>query len=434
VYNGIFVPATPCLNVRRVVPSTSGGGPHIYFAEVFTTGTYQIVISSTDQSTGVFSIHVDPADFYANSGLSTNWAWQADAGGNGEVPPACESDSGEVTQYVSYVFTVPSVGLYDINVIFANYTAFDFDFSATLYQIGNVAFLGTGNASVGVDPCGCSNCAANWVNTIEEDDISRVSDQAGGGGVFASLTLLPTVNYTVVMQTQDSTNYGPFGVVVRPTIYGNLGQNTNYNSPDLSTYTGEGTCMARGSLANWRAVVFTAQYPTYVVDTGPTDVGFDSESDLYIGNNGGSADQTTPPSTCTGFLQCVDAGDVGPLSFNGFIVGQNYTIVVTTYSTGNAANGTFTLFMFTGQQIGPVSQVTTGVASGVVTTGVASTTGFSSATTAAPRVTTGTPAATTGTPAVTTAAPVATTAAVTSVASFILPSFIFALIAVWFSL
>jgi len=272
--------------------------------------------------------------------------------------------------------------------------------------------------------------AANWVNTVGLDDAARVSNLAGGGGVFASLTLLPTVNYTIVLQTQDSINYGPFGVLVRPTIYGNLGQNTNYNSPDLSTYNSDGSCSPRGSLANWRAVVFTAQYPTYVVDTGPSAVGFDSESDLYLGNNAGSADQTTPPTTCGGFLQCVDTGDIGPLSDNGFLPGQNYTIVVTTYSTGNAANGTFTLFIFTGQQIGPVSSATTGVAG--ATTGVASTTGFSSATTAAPRVTTASPAATTASPAATTAK--GTTGTHTSGVSFVLPSFIFAFVAVWFSL
>jgi len=394
---------------------------------VFTAGIYQIVITSSSAS-GVFSIHVVPADFYANSGASAFWAWNPTVGGSG-TPAVCQSSNSPLSQYVSFVFTVPSTGLYDINVVFANFTASSNSFVATLYKVGNVAFIGTGNASVGVDLCGCSNCAANWVNTIGDDSATRYTPSSGGAGVFPSISLSASVNYTIVFQTTSSTNYGPFGVLTRPTIYGNLGQNTNYLSPDLSTYNSGSGCSPRSSAANWRAFVFTAQFPTYVVDTGPTSVGFDSESDLYIGNNAGSVDQTTPPNTCNGFLQCVDTGDIGPLSTNGFVPGQNYTIVVTTYSTGNAPNGTFTLFIFSGQQIGPVSVLTSGVAGG--TTGAAGgTTGFSSATTAAPVATTGFSSATTAAPRVTTGNPATT--GHTSEASFVFPSLIFAMIASWF--
>jgi len=390
----------------------------------------------------LFSIQFVPADYYVNSNTITNGAWEINTGSvaNGDT---CTSDSDFVSQYAFYEFTVPSSGLYDINVAFVNYTEVE-DFVASLFKIGTLSFIGTGNLTDGVDPCGCSNCAANWVATIDEDDgLLNWNDDAGEAGIFPTVSLLTGTTYTVLMQTDDIEFTGAWGVTVRPTVYQTIGQATNYVDPIFDDCD-EAPIVCTpdtGNLYNWRAFVFTALYQTYLIQVGETSLPSDNELDegqlnLYFGNNAGSSDQTTPPASCpvsgNVFIQCGEE-DGNPVAYSGFVVGQNYTVVVTDIdSEFNSPNATFTLLIYGGTQVGVIGSSTTGFSSAttgspVVTTGKASTTGFSSATTASPVVTTGIASSTT-------AAASGTTGSHTSGTSYVFPSLVLGMIALWLSM
>jgi len=317
-----------------------------------------------------------------------------------------------------------------------------------LFKIGTLSFIGTGNLTDGVDPCACTNCAANWVATVDEDDgLLNWNDVAGEATIFPTVTLVTGTTYTVLMQTDDIEFTGAWGVTVRPTIYQTIGQATNYVDPIFDDCD-EAPIVCTpdtGNLYNWRAFVFTAQYQTYLIQVGETDD--ENELDegqlnLYFGNNAGSSDQTTPPASCPAsgnvFIQCGEE-DGNPVAYSGFVVGTNYTVVVTDIDTEfNTPNATFTFLIYGGIEVGGTGSSTTGkasttgfssatTASPVATTGKASTTGFSSATTAAP----GTTTAVAGT---TTAAASGTTGSHTSGTSYVLPSLVLGMIALWLSM
>jgi len=183
--------------------------------------------------------------------------------------------------------------------------------------------------------------------------------------------------YTIVVSGSDDTEIGPFGGRISTTVYYKIGTNANFPAPPQNELPTDCLTDAAGfTLKVWRSFIFTAQFGTYVVDTGPSDIGFDTISALYVGNNAGSADQTVPPNSCTNFLQCVDTGDVGPLSQSGLVVGLNYTIVVTTYSSSAPTDLWFTLWAFTGNNTGiiPGGSGRTGGVSGVSSASTASAT------------------------------------------------------------
>ena len=60
IYTGAFDPANPCTNIRLVETGTTEA-PHSAVVQHFTSGVYDVVITSTDSTdAGLFAVHADP--------------------------------------------------------------------------------------------------------------------------------------------------------------------------------------------------------------------------------------------------------------------------------------------------------------------------------------------------------------------------------------
>jgi len=245
----------------------------------------------------------------------------------------------------------------DIVVFSYNNTIQDNDFVATLYNSSNLAGLGTGNTTNPVDLC----IDANWIETVyKESTLNKVSQNYFAAGTFTGVSVTAGQNYTIVISSYTSGENYIFGVFTRPSLLGRLGTTLNYYRPDLNT----DTCSNGTSPFYWDAIVFTAQFTTYVMDNGYSPNSFDTAACLYSGNNEGSADQTVAPQGCSAnWLQCIDTGDIGPLDQLGTVPGRNYTVVQTSYSAGSGSGASYDymLWFYTGVQLGPLPITTTGV-------------------------------------------------------------------------
>lgn len=128
---------------------------------------------------------------------------------------------------------------------------------------------------------------------------------------------------------------GSFSIQIHPSIYYSLGTINNYQEPD-----GGASCSPSLNYDYWIAIAFTAENPTYLINFG--DVESTLQLSLYSGINTGSSNQTSPPNSCLGYLQSANAALLTP--------GNNYTLVVSYQQTVQ-----FSLYLFTGTQVGVVS-------------------------------------------------------------------------------
>jgi len=382
---GVFNPSLPCAGAVFNSEANSGGAPHINVPTYFAAGSYLFVVQAgSSSSVGIFSFHVDPATAIGKTDTSSH-QWLYSAGSD----PFCSTYSSSAQgPFVYFSWVQAATGVFDINLISQNETDQDSYLYSSVFNasVAQLSFLQQGNDTDPVNPCDDLTANSTFLWATAADSVTRVSSGFGTGAVFASVTLHAGWTYTVVASTGYSYRYSSFAMTVSETKYFEIGANANFGIPVL--HSTPATCVAGSTLKVWRAHVFPVLYPTYVVDTGPSGVGFDTISALYAGTNAGTADQVVPPSPCTGYLQTVDTGDVAPLSATGLVPGINYTAVVSTYNSGTPSNPLYTLYLYSGEYIGvPTSTTgvavsTTGAVAGTTTGAVGTTTGHVSTTAA----------------------------------------------------
>jgi hypothetical protein len=335
-----FASATPCMGFVDGYTGSSPAPPVDVFV-YWPNGQYVIVITAEGPAgtgtQGIFAANLVAADSTGTTvGASTMWT----------VPDtavniaACDSGSTPVP-FKTYTFTATVTAVHDINVYFSNSSfSNSFTVSAAVYTgvWPPVGFTGV------LDPCNGTFVAA-------------VYGDFGDRYTTVTLPLTSGNMYTVAFSGTAADEIGFYGVVIGPTIFKTTtGSPTNWNAPTVPALATSTTCTDSGTAKNYDITIITAEYTTYIVDTGVAD--FDTAAVLYYGNN--VAVGTTPPSTCTNFLIVGDTGDGGPLAFQGIIPGFNYTVIVTGYGSGS---GDYTLWALTGVQLGviPPPPTTTGV-------------------------------------------------------------------------
>jgi len=292
---------------------------------------------------------------------------------------ACASGSTPVKS-IAFTFTHSDpTGLYDVSVYFSNIT-----YPSSSFYAGAILYRGSNPITGSNDPCG----------------FASVTVAAARFTYFAvpiqNVTLTQGQNYTVVASGGDVDALAWWGATVDPTIVGTTTSSAaSWTQPTRSFSSG---CTPDTSYDNSRFFVYTfiAQGQTYILDTQQlqwSSDNLDTYSFLYSGLN-----NATVPDSCSGLLFGGDTGDQTPVAYQGLVVGQPYTIIVSCYFSDS--EGDFGLYAFTGTQLGVIP-----------TTGPAGTTAAGGATTAAPTgvaTASGTTAAPTGS---------ATSAAGTSAAS-----------------
>jgi hypothetical protein len=327
-----------------------------------TPGLHDVVVTTTDPTdAGVFSVHADRAAWTGFTTDASPYMRQQYTSSS-----TCQQYSGG-SPYVYYQWTATTTSVIDIAVFSYNNTMINNGWVASLYNSSQLAFLGTGNVTSPADGC----ATPYWVDSVGEDSTyTKVSQNYFAAGIFIGAQQVAGQNYTVILSGYNTDENYIYGVMTRPTVRGFLGTNYNFNRPSFGSLQDGDSCdNSSSSTYYWTPVVFTAVFSTYVVDNGNSYGGLDTAACLYYGLNVGSPDGTVPPVSCgPNWLQCIDTGDIGPLHQLGTTPGANYTIVQTSYSSGASAGSEYTLFVYTGTQLGPVPVTTT--AAPVVTTGV----------------------------------------------------------------
>jgi hypothetical protein len=353
VYNGRYTPATPCGNITAV-KSSSSGAPHVSVLVYLAPGLHDVVVTTTSELyAGVFAVHADRAQWTAATTNASPYMLQQFTSTS-----SCGSYSTG-SPYVYYQWTAAATEVIDVIAFSYNNTMISNTFVASLYNSSQLAFLGTGNITNPAD--GCVN--AYWIDAVgEESSYTKISQNYFAAAIFVGVQQVQGQNYTIILSGYNTDENYIYGVLTRPSLQGFLGTQQNYNRPTFGSVSNGDTCDNSSSTYYWYPVVFTAAFSTYVVDNGYG--AFDTAACLYSGNNLGSADMTVPPLSCSvNWLQCIDTGDVGPLHQLGTAPGANYTIVQTTYSSGGGGPGAeYTLWIYTGTQLGPLPVTTTAVA------------------------------------------------------------------------
>jgi hypothetical protein len=352
IYNGAFVPTTPCVGIRTLALA-SRGGPHIAILEWLPQGIYTVVITArVDTANGIFAIHADAAKFNT---LTTDASpvWNRPSAGY----TTC-STAGYYVGYASWVFTVATSAYYDLFIFTYNSTATSNYFVAALYN-QTVTFAGTGNYSNPAD-----SCIAGYVESWDEEtSYSGISQTGFSAGTLLSQWLTANYSYTVVAGSYSEGYYYQFGFWWRPTVVGQLGDTVNYMQPDIDAFGNQANpCTPETSPRAWQALVFRAAYATYVMDNGNSPSGGigDTAGCLSSGSNAGTP-YTVPPEGCpAGFLQCGDTYDGGSVSQLGMTLGANYTWVQSCYSSTCSASLYYAFFIYGGVQLGPSPVSTTG--------------------------------------------------------------------------
>eukprot|EP01116_Phalansterium_solitarium_P004714 TRINITY_DN157_c0_g2_i1.p1 TRINITY_DN157_c0_g2~~TRINITY_DN157_c0_g2_i1.p1 ORF type:complete len:567 (+),score=148.14 TRINITY_DN157_c0_g2_i1:149-1849(+) len=285
-------------------------------------------------------------------------------------PSGCSIYSSGTSYYTSFkgvTYTAPVNAIVDLLIAFDwkwnnsnSGAASNFIVNAALYK-GSV-----NEARIAANPC---DPAFNYLGAIR-----------GSGGSFAAafynVSVTANTTYTLIVSGGQGDQTGLFGVFARPTIVRSLIQTPTYAQPVRQSDPTTGVCAATTSTSEWYSFVFQAQYASYLIDTGYLGGSFndfDSYSFLYKGVN-----NATPPVTCPvapgGLVYYGDTGDVTPL-FTATTPGSAYSIVVSTYSTGRTGKSDFALYVFSGTSVTPDGRVipntgpTTAAATGSSSTG-----------------------------------------------------------------
>lgn len=348
VYSAAFDPTNPCTNLKYF-DSASSGGPHAAILDYVTIGLYDVVVTTDNAAyAGVFAVHADRSDWIGSTTSDASPYWNYPYPGYDYC-----SETSYAVPYTYHSFNVAASGWYDILVYGYNSTDTSISLIAALYNETHPAFVGTGNATNPASPCPVAN---TFVRSEDEDSYyTKINMNNYATAYFSNYWLALGTNYTLVLSSDYSYENYIFGTWVRKTVSGSL-EYDGFLRPDLSSFP----CSASTSSFKYTPIVFTAAYSTYVVDNGYSS--FDTAACLYTGVNVGTA--VVPPTPCIAtWLQCIDTGDVGPLHQLGTTIGANYTIVQTTYSSGGGSIGAdYTLYVYTGVQLGPLPITTTGVA------------------------------------------------------------------------
>jgi hypothetical protein len=335
-----FTPATPCTGFVDGYTAGSPAPPVDAFV-YWPNGQYAVVVTGEgpvgNGAQGIFAANLVAADSTGTTvGATTTW-FVPDTAAN---VAACDF-GGTGVQFKTYTFTATVTAVHDINVYFANSSfSNSLTVSAAVYTgiWPPVGFTGT------LDPCNGTFIASAY-------------GDSGDRYTTVTIPLTSGSQYTVAFSGTDVDEIGFYGVVIGPTIFKTTtGSPTNWNAPTVPALATSTTCTDSGTAKNYDITIITAEYTTYIVDTGVAD--FDTASVLYYGNN--LPTPTAPPSTCANFLIVGDTGDGGPLAFQGIVPTFNYTVIVTGYSSGS---GAYTLWALTGVQLGiiPPPPTTTGV-------------------------------------------------------------------------
>jgi hypothetical protein len=335
-----FTVATPCTGFVDGYKGSSPAPPVDVFV-YWPNGQYVIVITGEGPvgtgTQGIFAANLVAADSTGTTvGATSMWKVPDTAANLG----TCTSYSTPV-QFKTYTFTATRSAVHDINVYFSNNTF------TNSFTVSAAVYTGT------FPPVGATG-------TIESCNGTFIASTYGDSGDRYTTVTIPLTSgsiYTVAFSGTDTDEIGFFGVVIEPTIYKTTaGSPNNWNSPSVPALATSTVCTDTGSTKLYDATIITAEYTTYIMDTGVAS--FDTAAVLYYGNNLGTP--TTPPSTCVNFLIVGDTGDGGPLAFQGIVPGFNYTVIVTGYSSGS---GAYTLWALTGVQLGviPPPPTTTGV-------------------------------------------------------------------------
>jgi hypothetical protein len=315
-------------------------------------GTYTVVVSgSVTNATGLFAVNALVAQMTASTqGRNSTW-FPIDSSSPTNV---CSDVATTATSYISYTWTANTTGEYDIEAFAMNATAPSGFYTVVAVFHGtfpNASLPVTGTAS----PCNGSLLWGAYTSGM-------------AGGVFR-VPLTAGQQYTVVASGYDPEDVGVFGIFIGATRYGNTSaQSQTYNAPTVPATGTTPNCTIGGTQKYYQNMVFQAAHPVYIIDT---DQGFDAATFLYEG-----AYTTSPPSNCTGFIFAGDTGDGGPIAVV-VTPGNNYTAVVTGYSSGA---GTFSVYILTGTPLGVPTVTTTGAATSAMTT--AATTGSATSTVA----------------------------------------------------
>jgi len=343
--------ANPCNKVNGFVLHkfiSNQGGPVVNEGRYLTTGNYLLVIAGTSQTaSGIFAVNI--FGFESSSGTNGTkklWAYPTDT---------CDPSETNVAEFSAYTFTATASGQYDIFVFFDNKTTLsptgssvNFNAHAALYN-GTVSVFNT--SAGGLDTC-----------TINGGPLSLASSNSLGL-ILTNVTLEFNKTYTIIASGSESES-GTVGFSVRKSNVFSTNTGLTWAAPAHGTGS---ACSGTNDNTPYFAYTFTAQYPTYILDTQQTDIdSFDTYSYLYLGTwNKGIA-----PPTCP-IITSGDTGDQTPVAVEGLIVGLNYTIFVAPYNFVKL--GTFVLYAFTGTQIGgnftvPTNAATTGNVQTVQTT------------------------------------------------------------------
>jgi hypothetical protein len=380
VYNGAgttagFNPATPCANIRRVATYYSSTAPHFAILEYFAVGVYDVVITSelgSSAYSGLFAVHADPSQYTgANFGATQYWWSTVDASYYGTS--TCSVDSNSVP-YVAHNFTVPSTGAYDLFYWSYNGTTSISYIYAALYN-NTPTFITTPstNSSNPSDPC--VNDAGKFVSAVYNygsESYSQISQSSTGYEVAAMwrYTLTAGVTYTVVISGYYSYDTGNFGFYWRPSTGRDMSLTGDFVYPDFS-----GPCTPRnpGSGSIWGAssaeLYSTAIAAKGYVDSTNWNPAGDTVMVLYRGLNTGTTTPYAPPTTCplTGATWVGSSDSDLVADYNPVVGTQNYTAVFTNYYSGaQTTKYTYSLFLYSGTQLGGTGPVivTTGSGSG----------------------------------------------------------------------
>jgi len=390
----LFNPATPCAGLVYSAKSTGGSPPIYEYIQVPVPGEYTVVITSENEGgEGLFAINANlPEAMGSTFNTSRTWA----PINTDETTDCTDASTSEVVNYQTFTWTQNTTGVFDFEVLLFNPLISDLDASIALY---NGVFPNTTSAE-------STACDGSFIiGTI-------TTGSASGYATLQSIALTSNQTYTLVVSARETNQTGTFVVFVGPTVWGDTSDsNQTFVSPSVPSTGTTPNCTLTTNLKRYQNVVFLATQPVYIIDTG-SDSSYDTAVFLFRG-----AYTTSPPTTCDGFVYAGDTGDGGPVAVV-VIPGQNYTAVVSGYSSGS---GRFSLYALTGIPLG-VSSTTTG----------SSTTGSVTAGTTGAAATTGSAASTTGSAASTTGAD-STTGDNDSAAASVVASFVLAFVAAVFA-
>jgi len=290
--------------------ASSSSVPPVREMVYLNNGTYTFIVSGdgTNLTSKRFAIQVTRALWTDDTTNSAN-AWATPY----NTATTCTStSSGYVSKFKTYTYTPATTGSYNFEAQFlSGNQQVDFYGVMAIYNGNYPNVTGTNETN----PCDGNLYYAG------------VGSSTDGYVAIYGANLTANVNYTIVVSGWQGDDFGTFGFFVRNPIVGdNSNSPLTYNKPTIPALGVTTNCTQTGSLYKWNIYTFMAYYPLYIVDI---NANYDSGAVLYqgLGNN------TVAPS-CENFLIAGDTGDGGPLVAYT-TPGQNYTVVITGYSSGS---------------------------------------------------------------------------------------------------